>query len=509
MEKRRALVSVWDKNGLEDFVICLVKNGYEIISSSGTAMHLKEAGISVTEVSDVTDFPAILGGRVKTLHPKIMGGILTRRGLPKDEEDCKACDITPIDIVICNLYPFEQTAKEGKPLDELIEKIDIGGVTLIRAAAKNYNHVAVVVTPADYCALEEEIEQYGEISISTRQSLALKAFSATAFYDAVIYDGLKQHIAEKPDEFAQTRIIPLRKVQRLRYGENPHQCASYYLPALAKAPFKQLAGKELSYNNLLDFDTIHRACSAFSADCACCIVKHTSPCGTAIGKNSAEALMRALTADPVSAFGGIIGFTREVNAEVASILETQFFEIVVAPSFAPGVVEHLALKKPNLRLLLLTGEYPVTEQITANRSGYLIQQDALPPLPTLECGKWIGPERKDIWEDMLFAWKTAAITKSNAIVIAKSGASIGIGGGFTNRVDATQYALTLAADKAQGAVLASDAFFPFPDSVYLAADAGIIAIIQPGGSIKDDEVARAALDTGISMFIGGGRIFRH
>lgn len=509
MKKRRALVSVWDKSGLEDFVLCLVKNGYEIISSSGTATYLKEAGINVTEVSDVTDFPTILGGRVKTLHPKIMGGILTRRGLQEDEEDCTRCDIAPIDIVICNLYPFEETAKAEKPMDELIEKIDIGGVTLIRAAAKNYSYVSVVVSPTDYRILEEEIEQYGEVSISTRQSLALKAFSSTSFYDAVIYEGLKKHIAEKPEEIPQTRIIPLRKVQRLRYGENPHQCASYYLPALSRPPFKQLAGKELSYNNLLDFDTIHRACSAFIGDCACCIVKHTSPCGTAIGKNSTEALMRALTADPVSAFGGIIGFTREIDLDVAAILERQFFEIVVAPSFAAGVVEHLSSKKPNLRLLSLTGQYPVNEQITANRSGYLIQQDVLPPLPTVECGKWIGAERKDLWEDMLFAWKTAAITKSNAIVIAKQGASVGIGGGFTNRVDATQYALTLAADKAQGAVLASDAFFPFPDSVYLAADAGIVAIIQPGGSIKDDEVARAALDTGISMFIGGGRIFRH
>ena len=508
METRKALISVWDKSGVLELAKGLAAHGYEIVSSSGTAKHLEEGGIKVTEVVDMTGLPAILGGRVKTLHPAVMGGILARRGLAQDDEDRKKFSIPLIDVVVCTLYPFEETAEKGADLDHLIEKIDIGGVSLIRAAAKNYYHVAVVTDIADYGNVLEELEKNQEFTLEFKQKLALKAFRITSSYDATIYKGLCSEIGTE-EAAGDDKILPLRKVQDLRYGENPHQKAALFLPPLEKAPFVQHSGKELSYNNLLDLDTLLRGCSVFQDLCACTIVKHTTPCGTAHGKTPLDAFKKALECDPVSAFGGIIGMTRCVDMETAKAITQTFFEIVAAPSYAEGVIEFFSEKKPNLRVLTITPGYAPKLQMTGNRCGYLVQEDMLPPLPEMSRGKWAGRERPDLWDDLIFAWKTAAITKSNAIVLVKDGAAVGIGGGFTNRVDAAEYALKLACEKAKGAVLASDAFFPFPDTVELAAKEGVAAIIQPGGSIKDEEVFKRAEELGISMFVGGSRTFRH
>lgn len=508
METRKALISVWDKTGVLDLAKGLAAHGYEIVSSSGTAKYLEEGGVKVTEVVDLTGLPAILGGRVKTLHPTIMGGILARRGMASDDEDRKNFNIPLIDVVVCTLYPFEETAKSGADLDHLIEKIDIGGVSLIRAGAKNYYHVAVVTDIADYPRVLEELEKKEELTLEFKQELALKAFKVTSSYDATIYKGLCSElgIEDRPDE---DKVLPLRKVQDLRYGENPHQHAALFLPPLEEAPFEQHSGKELSYNNLLDLDTLLRGCSVFQDLCACTIVKHTTPCGTAYGDNAHDAFVKALECDPVSAFGGIIGMTRCVDMDTAKAITETFFEIVAAPSYGDGVIEYFKEKKPNLRVLTIKPGYAPKLQITGNRCGFLVQEDMLPPLPVEAQGKWVGEEKSELWDDLIFAWKTAAITKSNSIVLVKHGAAVGIGGGFTNRVDAADYALKMAGEKAKGSVLASDAFFPFPDTIRLAHSRGIVAVIQPGGSIRDDEVAKTAEELGISMFVGGSRTFRH
>lgn len=507
-ETRKALISVWDKTGIVELAKGLAAHGYEIVSSSGTAKHLEEGGVKVTEVVDLTGVPAILGGRVKTLHPTIMGGILARRGLAQDEADREKFGIPLIDVVVCTLYPFEETAKSGAELDKLIEKIDIGGVSLIRAAAKNYFHVAVVTETADYARVLDELDKKQEFTLEFKQELALKAFKNTASYDSVIYRGLCRELGVG-EEVMEEKIFPLRVEQKLRYGENPHQRAGLLLPPLETPPFEQLSGKELSYNNLLDLDTLLRGCSVFQDMCACTIVKHTTPCGAACGATPLEAFEKALACDPVSAFGGIIGITRKVDLETAKKITETFFEILAAPDFEEGVAEYMKEKKPNLRVLKLVPGYAPTLQFTGNRCGFLVQEDKLPKLPQEAEGKWHGTPRPDLWEDIIFAWKTAAITKSNAIVLVKDGAAVGIGGGFTNRVDAAEYAIRLAKDKAKGAVMASDAFFPFPDSIELAHRAGVVAVIEPGGSIRDSQVFQRAEELGLSLFEGGTRTFRH
>lgn len=508
MESRKALISVWDKTGVLELAKGLVAQGYEIVSSSGTAKYLEEGGVPVIEVVDLTGVPAILGGRVKTLHPTVMGGILARRGLAADDEDRKRFDIPLIDIVVCTLYPFEETALAGAELDQLIEKIDIGGVSLIRAAAKNYYHVAVVTDIADYTRVLQEFEQKEELTLEFKQELALKAFKVTSSYDATIHKGLSKEVGAI-QAITEDMVLPLHMAQELRYGENPHQKASLFIPPLEKLPFIQHSGKDLSYNNLLDLDTLLRAMSVFQEYCACTIVKHTTPCGTAYAQTAAEAFRKALECDPVSAFGGIIGMTRKLDMETVKAITNTFFEIVAATGYDDGVLEFLAQSKPNLRVLTVVPGYAPNIMINGNRCGFLVQDDVMPPLPEQTSGEWVGTPRPDLWDDLIFAWKTVAITKSNAIVLVKDGAAVGIGGGFTNRVDAVKYALTLAGEKAVGSVLASDAFFPFPDSVELAAKAGVTTIIQPGGSIRDTEVAKIAKDEGLSMFVGGGRTFRH
>lgn len=504
----KALISVWDKSGIVEFAKSLAQAGYEILSSSGTAKHLRENGIPVTEVLDVTGVPAILGGRVKTLHPKIMGGILARRECAEDESDRLEHGIPLIDVVVCTLYPFEETARENATKEELIEKIDIGGVSLIRGAAKNYAHVTVVTDPADYEKVAEAIAD-GGVPEALRKDLAIKAFLVTSSYDATIREGLIDALGYSTHNEEPEKTFALRRVQKLRYGENSYQEAALYMPTLAKKAFEQHAGKALSYNNLLDLDALLLGNELFRGTRACMIVKHTTPCGVAEADELADAYERALACDPISAFGGIVGFTEKLTLSLAEKLAGHFYEIVAAPKIDEEATEFLKAKKPNLRLLTITGDYTPRERITASRAGFLIQSETLPPPPSQSEGKWVGRPRDDLWSDLFFAWKAGCLSKSNAIVLAKDGATVGIGSGFTNRVDAAKYAIAMAGERAVGAVMASDAFFPFPDTVEMASAAGIEAIIQPGGSIRDDEVIERAKELGISMFVGGVRTFRH
>jgi phosphoribosylaminoimidazolecarboxamide formyltransferase/IMP cyclohydrolase len=507
MERPKALISVWGKDGIAELASALADAGYEITSSSGTAAHLRSNGIEVTEILDITGVPSILGGRVKTLHPKIMGGILARADSPDDERDREQYGIPLIDIVVCTLYPFEETARKNAPKEELIEKIDIGGVSLIRAAAKNFARVAVITDPADYESLIQAVKN-GGLSEPFRRGLAIKAFLATSLYDATIHEGLKDALGYSGGEEDEI-TLPLRKAQKLRYGENPYQSASLYMPTLAGAPFAQHSGKELSYNNLLDLDALLSGVAIFRDANACVIVKHATPCGVAEAADEAEAYRRALECDPTSAFGGIVGFTGRVDLRIAELISEHFYEILAAPEVTPEAIEFLKSAKPNLRVLTLTGGYTPRTRVTGNRAGFLVQSETLPPPPSQSEGKWVGKTRADLWDDLLFAWKVACLAKSNAIVLAGGGASVGIGGGFTNRVDAAKYAIEMAGGRARGAVMASDAFFPFPDTVELAAASGVAAIIQPGGSIRDKEVETRALELGVSMFVGGVRAFRH
>lgn len=506
MDKPKALISVWEKDGIAELAAALAESGYEIVSSSGTAAHLRSNGVDVTEVLDITGTPSILGGRVKTLHPKIMGGILARRGHEDDERDRAEYAIPLIDVVVCTLYPFEETARRDAPKEELIEKIDIGGVSLIRAAAKNFAHVAVITEKADYGLLKDALRS-GGISEELRRDLAIKAFAATASYDATIHEGLRGVFDYSGGE--ENRVIPLRRTQKLRYGENPYQSASLYMPTLADPPFVQHSGKEMSYNNMLDLDALLKGIALFQDTTTCIIVKHTTPCGVATATDVTAAYERAFACDSASAFGGAICFTVPVDLPLANLIAERFYEILAAPEIKPDAMELLKTSKRNLRLITTTGGHAYRDQITGNRVGFLIQAETLPPLPSQSEGRWVGRERPELWDDLIFAWRVAALAKSNAVVLAEGGASLGIGSGFTNRVDAAEYAINMAGEKANGSVMASDAFFPFPDTVELASCAGVTAIIQPGGSIRDAEIEARALELGIDMFVGGTRTFRH
>lgn len=509
MTKKRALISTYDKTGLAPFARALAEMDYEIVSSSGTAKFLRQEGMEVTEVSDLTGYPHLLGGRVKTIHPLIVGGILARKQVQEDLYDVEAFQIPLMDIVVCNIYPFEETASSGADLDSLLENIDIGGVTLIRAAAKNFRDVACVVDPSDYDNVIEEIRSEGDVTLVTRENLALKAFSTTCWYDAAVFRGLARETGFSPNSLSNRIPMASKKILSLRYGENPHQQAALYLPPLAEIPWRQLSGKPLSYNNILDLDCALRSCSLFQSDCACVIIKHTTPCGLAVGENPLDAYSKAFACDPLSSFGGIVGFNRTVTMETARAFTKNFAEVLVAPGFPEDVVEYLQKERPNLRVLAWDGGRVSPIQVTGTWSGLLMQEDSMPPLPDPQKGKWVVKDREDLWDDLLFAWKAAALCKSNAIVVASRKATTGIGSGFTSRVGAVRWALDQAKDKACGAVMASDAFFPFADSLEEASRAGIAAIIQPGGSVRDKEVIEAAERLGISMFLSGARTFRH
>jgi phosphoribosylaminoimidazolecarboxamide formyltransferase/IMP cyclohydrolase len=499
----KAILSVHDKTGLVDFARALQALKWTLLASGGTAKLLREQGIAVTEVSAYTGSPEILGGRVKTLHPAIHGGLLAR-ATKEDLAALKKQGWDAIDLAAVNLYPFEETiAKSGVALDEAIENIDIGGVTLIRAAAKNFQRVTLCCDPADYPAVLEELRA-GGTSVATRRKLAVKGFALTARYDSAIQAYLRGE--EAP---LNIHAFP---VQKLRYGENPHQSALLYSFKPGEGPMggKVLQGKELSYTNLIDLDSAWRAAISFERP-TIAIVKHISPCGIASAETLAEAFRGALASDPVSAFGSIVGANRIIDEEMVKATGNLFIECIVAPGFAPAARELLA-KRKNCRLLEIsdTAIEPKFELRSIAR-GLLVQDYDFgdpPGIPEWKVVTKRAPTSEE-WVGLRFAWKVCRFVTSNAIVFARGEATIGIGGGQPNRVDCVRIAAQRAGEKAEGAVMASDAFFPFPDSVQVAAEAGIAAAIHPGGSVRDAESIAAADAAGMAMVVTGVRHFRH
>lgn len=504
---KRALISVSNKEGVVDFARGLEKLGYEIISTGGTYNTLQDAGVKVLKVADITGFPEILDGRVKTLHPKIHGGILARR-VPEHMQQLEANRIDTIDIVAVNLYPFRETvSKAGVSVEEAIENIDIGGPSMVRSAAKNHEDVIVVVKPEFYWPVLKELETEGDISKTMRLKLALEAFSHTAAYDAMISSYLAGLTG---DTFLDNMVVAGEKVYDLRYGENPHQKACFYrtmTPGASLADAQQLNGKELSYNNIIDTQAAWSLVKEFTEN-ACVIIKHTNPCGTATADTLAEAYEKAFAADPLSAYGGIIAFNRKVDLATAQKAAEPFMECIIAPGYDKDALECLRAKK-NLRVLAMEINSMPELQIKSVEGGFVVQEadQAEVTAADLQVVTNAAPSPEEI-DDLLFAWKIVKHVKSNAIVIAKNGVSIGVGAGQMNRVGSAAIALQ-DTEKCQGAVMASDAFFPFKDTVELAASKGIKAIIQPGGSVRDQESIDACNQHGITMVFTGIRHFKH
>lgn len=513
MNIKRALISVSNKTGVVEFARRLHEYGIEIISTGGTMKALKDAGIPVTYVSDVTGFPEIMDGRVKTLNPYIHGGILAIRDNPAHVSAMNKHNIKGIDMIVVNLYPFRETiAKPDVELEEAIENIDIGGPSMIRAAAKNYRYVTVVVNPARYSSIIQELSVNGDISEGTRMTLAHEAFEHTAEYDACIADYFAQQLGQA--KFPRTLNMAWEKIQNLRYGENPHQKAAFYRqknyqgPGIANA--RQLHGKELSFNNIVDLEAAYALAAEFTKP-AVTIIKHTNPCGTGIASDLAEAYIKAYEADPISAFGGIIALNKAVDKVTAEKMSQLFVEAVIAPSFDEEALAILT-KKKNIRLLeCAMPEYAKKTFDLKKVSGGLLVQEADISDVCREDMKVVTKRQPtpEEWEQMLFAWKVVKHVKSNAIVVAGNGQTLGVGAGQMNRVGSAQIALEQAGKKAKGAVLASDAFFPFRDTIDVAAQAGITAIIQPGGSVRDEESVQAADEYGIAMVFTGMRHFKH
>lgn len=496
-----ALLSVYDKSGIVELASTLDECGWKLVSSGGTAAAIAAAGIAVTDLADVTGVPAILDHRVVTLHPKIHGGILADPSKPSHQADMAEYGISAIDLVVVNLYPFEA--------DPRIDQIDIGGPTLVRAAAKNHGRVGVVVDPADYQGVTDEIRRDGELSLATRRRLATTAFARIATYDAAIANWFAAPTDEVP--LPATMHLSLERAQSLRYGENPHQQGARYRFAGARSWWdeaEQLGGKELSYLNLFDTEAAWRLVHGFD-DPACVIVKHANPCGVAVAGNIAEAYRLAHECDPVSAFGGIIALNRPATAEMANALGAVFTEVLVAPDVDQDARDILATRK-NLRVL--RGPRPVGNGLDMRSidGGLLVQQA---DLVTTERDDWqvVTAKSPDAaqWTDLAFAWRVGAAVSSNAIVLANNGQAVGIGAGQQNRVDSARIAAGRAAGRAAGGVCASDAFFPFRDTLDVVADAGITAIVQPGGSVRDDDSIAAANERGVAMVFTGQRHFRH
>ena len=513
---RLALLSTSDKTGLVDLARSLVDEfDFDLISSGGTATTLKEAGLSVTKVADYTGFPEILGGRVKTLHPRIHGGILARRDLEGDRVDLSTNDIRAIDLVVVNLYPFEQTiANPEVTLAEAIEKIDIGGPTLLRAAAKNYAHLTVLCNPGDYQAYLEQLRQnQGEVTLEFRQGRALQAFSHTAGYDRAIASYLASQ-AEQTTTLPQQFALGGQQLQPLRYGENPHQAAAWYQTGATPtgwAAARKLQGKELSYNNLVDLEAARRIISEFPGDTpAAAVLKHTNPCGAALGNTLAEAYEKAFNADSISAFGGIVALNQAIDAETATALTKTFLECVVAPGCDAEAVKILAAKSKVRVLTLPELHRGASHTLKIIAGGFLVQEsdEAIDDSQEWKVVSEAQPTAAQMAE-LVFAWKVAKHVKSNAIVVTGDRATLGIGAGQMNRVGAVKIALEQASQKARGAILASDGFFPFDDSVRTAAAAGIAAIIQPGGSLRDKDSITAANELGLVMVLTGTRHFLH
>jgi phosphoribosylaminoimidazolecarboxamide formyltransferase/IMP cyclohydrolase len=534
---QRAILSVTDKTGLVDFARQLSGLGIELISTGGTAKLLRDSGIAVKDISELTGFPEMLDGRVKTLHPKVHGGILHRREIPAHVGAVAEHGIQPIDMVVVNLYAFEKTAaKPGVAFEELIENIDIGGPSMIRSAAKNFHDVAVVTSPADYQAIAEELSRaQGALSLETKWRLAQKAFATTAAYDSAIASTLEgiqdvnnfappaeaelrsagQPGAAVPTSsgmFPPTLRLSFQKTFDLRYGENPHQKAAMYSDGsgMGVANARQLQGKELSYNNIVDLQAAWDLAQEFDPDAAavCAIVKHTNPAGTATGKTLAEAYKRALECDPVSAFGGVIGVNRPIDGEAAEEMHKLFLEVIAAPGFSEDAKAKFATKK-NLRLVEVTAA-PQKWILKNVSGGILLQDNDVRPLEDVDLK--VVTQRAPTPEEtraLLFAWKVCKHVKSNAIVYARDGQTVGVGAGQMSRVDSAKIGAMKAQLPLKGTVAASDAFFPFPDGVEEIAKAGATAIIQPGGSQRDPEVIAAADRLGLAMLFTGVRHFRH
>ena len=511
----RALISVSDKRGVVEFARGLVTLGWEIVSTGGTARVLAESGVPVTPVEKITGFPEMMDGRVKTLHPAVHGGLLARRNVKADLAALERHGLTPIDLVAVNLYPFRETVERpGVTLAQAIEQIDIGGPSMLRSAAKNHEAVTVVVDPADYGSVLEALRA-GGVGPELRRSLAVKVFRETATYDAAIAQWLAATDGRAPDGLPEFVFLALERRQPLRYGENPDQQAAFYVTGErgGLADLSQLGGKELSFNNLLDLDAAYLALSPWPHDVGCVIIKHTTPCGIALAKTAAEAFRRALATDPVSAFGSVVGFNTIVDAETAAAMHDLFVEAVVAPRFQADALD-LLRKKKNLRII----EVPLTDRdggldFKRVRSGFLAES-RMHFDPAEEGWKTMtkrAPTAEEL-DDLRFAWAAVMSVKSNAILLARDRQAIGIGAGQMSRVDSSMLAVhkaRSAGHEVAGAVLASDAFFPFRDGVDEAARAGVRAIIQPGGSVRDAEVIAAADEHGLAMVITGKRQFRH
>jgi len=505
----RALISVSDKTGILEFAKGLKKLGFEIISTGGTAKALKDGGVEVIGVSDITGFPECLDGRVKTLHPKIHAGILARRDNPKHMKQLSELGVDTIDVVAINLYPFKETiSKANVTLDEAIENIDIGGPTAIRAAAKNWQDVAVVVDPEDYEVVISELDK-GEISLKTKQYLSYKVFEHTAHYDALIANYLREKIGA--DKYPATITRTYEMKQGLRYGENPHQSAAFYAESIRNkgtlADAKQLQGKELSYNNINDISAAMALVNEFDEKPTVVALKHANPCGVGEADTIAEAYKKAYDADSVSIYGGIIACNRTVSAEMAEELIKTFIECIIAPDYEPEALE-IMKAKPNMRVLKGNEKCFNKDVITTVSGGVLIQDADTENYNELKVVTDRAPTDKEM-EDLLFTWKVVKYVKSNGIALGKDGATVGIGPGQPNRITSLNIAINNGGDKVKGSVMASDAFFPFEDCVKAAADSGITAIIQPGGSIRDEESIRACDEAGIAMVFTGMRHFRH
>jgi len=513
---RRALISVSDKTGIVELAQALIHQGVELLSTGGTAKLIAEQGIAVTEISDYTGFPEMMAGRVKTLHPKVHGGILGRRGI--DEAVMQEHDIAPIDLVIINLYPFQQTvANPDCSLEDAVENIDIGGPAMVRAAAKNHASVAIVVDPSDYALLLQELESQGGVGDATRFSLAIKAYEHTAQYDGAIANYFGRLVQPAEDQaFPRTLNLQFRHSQTMRYGENPHQAAAFYSTTdnteTSVAGADQLQGKALSFNNIADTDAALECVKQFEAPC-CVIIKHANPCGVAIADNIHDAYQRAFSTDPESAFGGIIAFNRVLDADTAkAIIERQFVEVIIAPAVAEDALDALAAKE-NLRLLCC-GQW----QQSGSRLDYkhvnggLLVQDADQALYRgFKVVSDVQPDEQQM-QDMVFAWQVAKFVKSNAIIYARDNMTIGVGAGQMSRINSARIAAIKAEHanlQVAGSVMASDAFFPFRDGIDAANQVGISAVIQPGGSMRDEEVIAAANEHGMAMVFTGMRHFRH
>jgi phosphoribosylaminoimidazolecarboxamide formyltransferase/IMP cyclohydrolase len=512
---KRALLSVSDKRGVVELARGLSELGVEIVSTGGTAKALEEAGLDVRSITDYTGFPEIMDGRVKTLHPKLYAGLLAVRDHPEHQQALTDHDIEPVDLVVVNLYPFERTAaRRGVPDSEVIENIDIGGPTMIRAAAKNHAYTAVVVSPESYDAVLEEMRMSdGALAPQTREALAAEAFAYTARYDTSI----ARWFAERTEDFPDLYVRAYEKVLDLAYGENPHQRAAYYTQVGARmhvlSMVKQHHGKQLSFNNLLDLDGARRVAREFEVP-ACVIVKHNNPCGAAVGRTAQEAYERAFAADPISAFGGIVVVNRPVDLALANKIAEQFVEVLFAPRYDDDALELLTERKKNLRILEdnerrvpLAGDRDVKQVL-----GGLLVQDRdsdITDRTEMEVVTRREPSEAE-WGEMLFAWKVCKHVKSNAIVLSKDLATAGIGAGQMSRVDSVRLAVEKSRlESLEGAALASDAFFPFADGPELAIEQGVSAIIQPGGSVRDDEVVAAADEAGVAMVFTRRRHFRH